>query len=234
MIYKKGMYCLINKRCVNCNYFFHGSYFFEGISRICRKCKKEKEIQKSKRKKENIDPDKLMDKMKRYRETKLSLDELKPNEHGKVTIMFWTLHHAEQIDYDKAKQMVIEEKAHVYSIDTIYKYNSQPRNRFLRDIVLKRDNNKCYYCGRYGDTIDHIIPISEGGLDILENLVCSCKRCNNFKGNDKDLSLVKIVGDLLTDSHKELKIKEFDDKHKEKTLDDMLNNILNNNKNKWK
>jgi 5-methylcytosine-specific restriction endonuclease McrA len=36
--------------------------------------------------------------------------------------------------------------------------------RKLRDRILKRDEHRCYICGRDGaDEVDHIIPLFEGG-----------------------------------------------------------------------
>jgi 5-methylcytosine-specific restriction endonuclease McrA len=54
-----------------------------------------------------------------------------------------------------------------------------------RKNIIKRDNNKCQYCGKksLGMTIDHIIPKSRGGDDTWENLITACLRCNNRKGN---------------------------------------------------
>lgn len=47
--------------------------------------------------------------------------------------------------------------------------------------------NNCWYCGSENpDTVDHVIPVSKGGADDLDNLVLSCKRCNSRK---RDLSL---------------------------------------------
>lgn len=44
---------------------------------------------------------------------------------------------------------------------------------------------RCYYCGRRVPpkelTMDHVIPISRGGLSVKENLVPACKECNNKK-----------------------------------------------------
>ena len=52
--------------------------------------------------------------------------------------------------------------------------------------LFKRDGNNCLYCGQtfnYKDlSRDHVLPLSQGGLDIWTNVVTSCKRCNNQKG----------------------------------------------------
>jgi 5-methylcytosine-specific restriction endonuclease McrA len=31
--------------------------------------------------------------------------------------------------------------------------------------------------------VDHVIPVSRGGEDTWENLVCACVECNNRKGD---------------------------------------------------
>lgn len=32
-------------------------------------------------------------------------------------------------------------------------------------------------------TVDHIIPKSKGGLDVIENMTLSCLKCNKEKGD---------------------------------------------------
>jgi 5-methylcytosine-specific restriction endonuclease McrA len=49
--------------------------------------------------------------------------------------------------------------------------------------VLRRDGQRCAYCGGSATTIDHVLPRSRGGQDTWENLVACCVRCNNRKGN---------------------------------------------------
>ena len=66
------------------------------------------------------------------------------------------------------------------------KYIPSKRKRMVltkRNVYL-RDNFTCQYCGSTKDlTIDHVIPISNGGLNVFENLVTCCHRCNNKKGS---------------------------------------------------
>lgn len=49
--------------------------------------------------------------------------------------------------------------------------------------VLRRDANRCVYCGAAATTVDHVMPRSRGGLDTWTNLVACCVRCNNVKGS---------------------------------------------------
>ncbi len=67
-------------------------------------------------------------------------------------------------------------------------YDRVPRRRvrFSRHNVFARDNNTCQYCGtrfsRNELNLDHVIPRSQKGLSVWENIVCSCFRCNRVKG----------------------------------------------------
>jgi 5-methylcytosine-specific restriction endonuclease McrA len=45
----------------------------------------------------------------------------------------------------------------------------------------------CVYCGAIAATVDHILPLSRGGHEILENLAPACQSCNSSK-NDRLLT----------------------------------------------
>jgi len=53
--------------------------------------------------------------------------------------------------------------------------------------IFERDLYKCKYCGkqltRFSATLDHIQPISHGGLNSFDNLVTACLHCNSSRGN---------------------------------------------------
>jgi hypothetical protein len=53
----------------------------------------------------------------------------------------------------------------------------------LRADIYKRDAVTCQYCGNRADTVDHLIPVSAGGLRQPHNLVAACERCNTIKAN---------------------------------------------------
>lgn len=60
------------------------------------------------------------------------------------------------------------------------------RIRFSRYNIFARDRNTCQYCGkkfaRSELNLDHVVPRSQGGTSIWENVVCSCHECNRRKG----------------------------------------------------
>lgn len=60
----------------------------------------------------------------------------------------------------------------------------------LRNKIIKRDNYTCRYCGAsiYNEKhllleVDHIIPLSKGGVTTESNLQTLCWRCNRSKGS---------------------------------------------------
>ena len=67
-------------------------------------------------------------------------------------------------------------------------YDRVPRRyvRFSRFNIYARDQNRCQYCGRQFPrselNLDHVVPRSQGGTSVWENVVCSCHRCNRVKG----------------------------------------------------
>jgi hypothetical protein len=52
--------------------------------------------------------------------------------------------------------------------------------------LFKRDADLCLYCAMSFPTReltrDHITPLSQGGLDVWNNVATACRRCNNHKG----------------------------------------------------
>ena len=70
------------------------------------------------------------------------------------------------------------------------KYSKSPRlnvcdNLHGNDLrkVCEMQHYKCYLCGGYAYNVDHIIPLSKGGKNKIENLLAICRSCNASKGN---------------------------------------------------
>lgn len=57
----------------------------------------------------------------------------------------------------------------------------------LKQAVRKSARNRCEYCHSQEPfspctfSIEHIVPRSDGGTDIVDNLALSCQECNNRK-----------------------------------------------------
>ncbi|MFG0252614.1 MAG: HNH endonuclease [Phycisphaerales bacterium JB038] len=67
-------------------------------------------------------------------------------------------------------------------------YDRLPRQqvKLNRRNIYARDRNRCQYCGKHFPSselsIDHVVPRSQGGPHVWENVVCACTRCNARKG----------------------------------------------------
>lgn len=77
------------------------------------------------------------------------------------------------------------------------KYQRQLMTPQLRENILERDRYTCKYCRVSKESqshllleVDHIIPISKGGITIEDNLQSLCWKCNRSKGS-------KIVGEVV-------------------------------------
>lgn len=62
----------------------------------------------------------------------------------------------------------------------IFKLSHKDVARAIREVY----KGECQYCGaKHADHVDHIVPRSKGGEDILANYILACARCNLRKGN---------------------------------------------------
>lgn len=54
-------------------------------------------------------------------------------------------------------------------------------------LIYDRDAGTCAYCGKPvtypAATLDHVLPLCQGGESTWDNLVCCCTSCNQRKGN---------------------------------------------------
>lgn len=64
------------------------------------------------------------------------------------------------------------------------------RRRMMRLILWKRGHQHCAYCGRplsfKETTLDHIVPTSKGGPNVLANVQIACQGCNSDKADKTD------------------------------------------------
>lgn len=84
----------------------------------------------------------------------------------------------QEVDMELAVTLVKEKAAVVVNRYTIRRLFS---NKDFKRFILDRDNYTCYFCGSYGDTIDHLLPRAKGGHTTPLNCVCACNLCNQSK-----------------------------------------------------
>ena len=82
-------------------------------------------------------------------------------------------------------------------------------SQFSQQKVRKRANFLCEYC--HADerwqfvpfTIDHIIPISQGGTNSLNNLALACFHCNRYKSNKQFVGEIPILNprEMIWNNH---------------------------------
>lgn len=72
--------------------------------------------------------------------------------------------------------------------------------------VFRRDNYTCRYCAETERllTVDHLVLWEDMGQSLEGNLISSCKKCNNTRGNKK-------FEDWIESDYYKLKIKNFAD-----------------------
>ncbi|PKI34088.1 hypothetical protein CRG98_045545 [Punica granatum] len=75
------------------------------------------------------------------------------------------------------------------------------RRRVIHNVtkknILHRDKYTCQYCSSGENlTIDHVLPVAQGGKWEWENLVTACSRCNSKKGQrtleEANMKLIKV------------------------------------------
>lgn len=73
-------------------------------------------------------------------------------------------------------------------------------NKKLEGLVmekLKNQDYKCFYCGvdiKESFSIDHIIPLSKGGSNNIENIDLVCKPCNTKKSTRSKERMLEVMG----------------------------------------
>lgn len=84
-----------------------------------------------------------------------------------------------------------------YRIKTARRQGVAKPSRLSADFLINRDGNLCRLCNteidltlprndRFGATIDHVVPLSKGGSDDVENMQLAHWICNIRKGNRVD------------------------------------------------
>nr|WP_245954387.1 HNH endonuclease signature motif containing protein [Fontibacillus phaseoli] len=110
---------------------------------------------------------------------------LRPNRQGKIRMRGRTDKGSrwhQEVDLELAVTLVKEHAAVVVNRHTIRRLYS---NKAFRRYILARDRHTCFFCGGYGDTIDHLLPKAKGGHTTPMNCVCACNECNQSKADQR-------------------------------------------------
>ena len=74
----------------------------------------------------------------------------------------------------------------VASTGHCHEHAIDPAPALTNSALFARDRHLCLYCGEHFNrgelTRDHVQPVSKGGRDEWENVVCACLACNRKKG----------------------------------------------------
>ena len=55
----------------------------------------------------------------------------------------------------------------------------------VKRAVMERDGGLCIVCGAPGEPVSHVVRRSQGGLGVVQNIVCHCHTCH-FKFDNYD------------------------------------------------
>ena len=74
----------------------------------------------------------------------------------------------------------------MHNRDGVFLEDLCPKLRVLqwRQSLHTVTGKSCIYCGEPSESIDHVLPLSHGGLSITENCVPACLSCNGHKSNN--------------------------------------------------
>lgn len=97
----------------------------------------------------------------------------------------------------------------IYASNAYYSYkNNKPwdgrpirvgrKKSYLKEkrALIKRDGTACFYCGKLLEddiTLEHLIPLTAGGLNSLSNMVLAHELCNNIMNHKKLIDKVSFA-----------------------------------------
>jgi 5-methylcytosine-specific restriction endonuclease McrA len=169
--------------CKNCNieypetseFFYVGKRHKGGFFTLCKFCARQKSIVYHHANKE--------ERIKKHREWKNNRDK----EEKRLYDRTYSASHPEVAARSRQKRKGIYGGNPYRENRRAQKLNSGGTFK-PKDIIdkYKAQHGKCFYCGiklnkKYH--IDHVVPLSRGGSNFIDNIVLACPSCNCSKGN---------------------------------------------------
>lgn len=88
---------------------------------------------------------------------------------------------------EEPTNILVHRLVYLPSVIRLRTYRRTPHRRpqATRRNIFRRDGMQCMYCGAHATKVtlelEHVIPRSRGGRDDWDNLVASCRSCNEKK-----------------------------------------------------
>ncbi|GAA5533943.1 hypothetical protein Dalu01_02351 [Deinococcus aluminii] len=82
----------------------------------------------------------------------------------------------ELVSFDSQKMMNPDIQREEYQKGTLF-------GTEVRACLRHKWDDKCAYCGKKGEEVEHLVPRSRGGSNRISNLVWSCRKCNQKKSS---------------------------------------------------
>lgn len=71
----------------------------------------------------------------------------------------------------------------------LLRHTRRTRTTDQRRLLHREQLGKCWYCTKtipfHLSTVDHVLPLSKGGRNRMNNLVMACPTCNSAKANKR-------------------------------------------------
>ncbi|GMA61588.1 HNH endonuclease [Alicyclobacillus fastidiosus] len=94
---------------------------------------------------------------------------------------------------DRARKEVAAGRARWDRQGNLWLNDAPENNALYRRIVFKRDHGTCLWCGDEANTVDHVVPYSDGGPYHPENLFCACESCNQKRQNEDAYTFLELL-----------------------------------------
>jgi 5-methylcytosine-specific restriction endonuclease McrA len=108
-------------------------------------------------------------------------DRTKPSGYGN-----WCKDCEKEYSKQPHRKEVDREKSRRYRSENPRRRSIQDKARaagITREEYLLLESDPCTYCGGAAELVDHIVALSKGGKNGIENLTSACDPCNRSKGS---------------------------------------------------